>query len=120
MAWEKWKKESPPPGDFIYVRDVDGKEDWEIGFCVGVPGDTNVVLVNDPSMSRIKYDEWQLVPFPGDDHNPARLKTIANKDSNDARQLSLMSLIFLLISTCFRCMLSQIGVKTKKTDRLTF
>lgn len=29
MCWVNWKINPPKPGDFIYVRDVDAKEDWK-------------------------------------------------------------------------------------------
>jgi hypothetical protein len=66
IMWKNWKKTKPSPGTFVYVRDLDGKEDWEIGWAVGEGHYIKVVLVNDPSMSQLTYDEWQLVPNPLD------------------------------------------------------
>ncbi len=62
--WKKWKKSPPPPGCPIYVRDKDAPSEWEIGWAIGPEGETKVLLPNDPSLSRITYDEWQPVPSP--------------------------------------------------------
>lgn len=62
--WKKWKEEHPTPGEFVYVRDLDKPEDWEIGWVVGVDGDTRVMLPGDPSYGKHIMDEWQYVQGP--------------------------------------------------------
>lgn len=64
--WTNWNGNPPRPGDFVYVRDMDAPSIWEIGWCVGKADNvaSGVTLPNDPSLSIVKYDEWQLIPAP--------------------------------------------------------
>lgn len=66
MAWINWKNNPPVPGNSVYVRDLDAKDDWEIGWCIyDNPNEpATVVLPADPSLSKQIYDQWQPVPPP--------------------------------------------------------
>jgi len=62
--WNNWKNSHPKPGQYVYCRDLDTLEIWEIGWAVGEEGDTKVVIEEDPVMGKYLYDEWQAVPLP--------------------------------------------------------
>ncbi len=62
--WHNWKNISPEPGTYVYVRDLDAPDILEIGWTMGVTGNTKVAVVNDPTMNQLTFDEWQLVPMP--------------------------------------------------------
>lgn len=62
--WHDWTKVHPEPGLYVYVRDLDALDIWEIGWAMGVKGNTKVAVVNDPTMSQFTFDQWQLVPLP--------------------------------------------------------
>ena len=62
--WHSWENIPPEPGTYVYVRDLDAPDILEIGWAMGVTGNTMVAVVNDPTMSQITFDEWQLVPMP--------------------------------------------------------
>ncbi len=63
-TWHDWKKVHPEPGLYVYVRDLDAPDILEIGWAMGVKGNTKVAVVNDPTMNQLTFDEWQLVPLP--------------------------------------------------------
>jgi hypothetical protein len=62
--WHDWKKVHPEPGLYVFVRDLDAPDIWEIGWVMGVKGNTKVAVVNDPTMNQFTFDQWQLVPLP--------------------------------------------------------
>lgn len=67
-CWNSWKEIKPVPGDYVYMRDLEDKSGWEVGFCVG-DHEVGLLVANDPSYSWLDCDEWQLVPPPGDNWN---------------------------------------------------
>jgi len=64
--WITWKETSPLPGEYIYGRDFDAIDIVEIAWAVGDADQTQCVVVNDPTLSKITFDQWQLVPPPAD------------------------------------------------------
>lgn len=62
--WHDWKNVHPEPGLYVYVRDLDAPDILEIGWAMGVEGNTKVAVVNDPEMNQFTFDQWQLVPLP--------------------------------------------------------
>ncbi len=64
--WNNWKNSHPTPGEYVYGRDLDALDLWEIGWAVGEEGNTKVVVEADPVTGIILFDEWQAVPPPVD------------------------------------------------------
>lgn len=62
--WVDWSKEEPPAGTYILIRDPAYPDDYELAWSLGQPGKIEAVFPNDPSNSRVKEEEWQLISDP--------------------------------------------------------
>jgi len=62
--WITWALEEPPSGIFLWIRDPEFPEHYELAWSLGTPGQIKVILPNDPSFSKITEREWQRITEP--------------------------------------------------------
>lgn len=61
---EKWNQSIPETEKYVYVRNRDAPQKWEVGLSVIYKGCVKIVLIKDPGMKKQSFDEWQPVVFP--------------------------------------------------------